>query len=452
MSRIANISISFLLGLALLVGAASLASASRAQGAQQQQQQQAAPTQQYGAEAYAAYGTCNSTTVPEQKIGCLDNWMAKYAKTDPGLLFYVSVAYLQTYPLVKDYPKSVEAADKVLSFPNLSSDDQFHVLYSRAQFYMAGINLKEFNTPEAINSARDGARQALKMADTLKKPDATKQEDWDKGKKEIAVFLSSVIATTSDKLKDYPGVIEAYKSLLSIDPTDGTSYYQIGNAYMKMTPPQYLDGFWNIARSISLKVQNEAQVRTYLRNLVAKYQGGLVQCDNLTDEEVNQMIALAGGSPDRPASYTLPTGDDLSKAQQDTANFIPYLQEGGDHGKLMWLAVCGLEYTDFVTKIIAIDLPPADAPPDAPIVLHVFTGADAAATNAGTVANMEVKIIGQPDAKRLLAGDEMEFTATLAAYDPSPFMLHWEKGKANPEFIPAEKGKPPVKKKPGTQQ
>ncbi|HUK31972.1 MAG TPA: hypothetical protein VLV89_12715 [Candidatus Acidoferrum sp.] len=449
MSRIANISISILLGLALVAGAASLASAARAQGAQQQQQQAASPPQ-YGPEAYAAYGTCNSTSGPEQKIGCLDNWMSKYSKTDPGLLFYVSVAYLQTYPLVKDYPKAVEAADKVLSFPNLGPDDQFHVLYNRAQFFMAGINSKEFSTPQAITSARDAARQALKMLDTLQKPAATKQEDWDKGKKESAGFLLSVIAQTSDKLKDYPGLIDAYKSLLVLDPTDGTSYYQIGNAYLKMTPPQTLDGFWNIARAISLKVQGADQVKNYLRALVLKYQGGMVQCDPLLDEEINQMIALAGGSADRPASYSLPTGDDLTKAQQDTANFIPYLREGGDHGKLMWLAVCGLEYSDFVSKIIAVDLPAADAPPDAPIVLHLFTGATKEETDAGTVADMEVKIVGQPDAKRLVAGDELRFTATLMGYEPTPFMLHWEKGKVNPEDIPVEKGKPPVKKKPGT--
>jgi hypothetical protein len=189
-----------------------------------------------------------------------------------------------------------------------------------------------------------------------------------------------------------------------------------------------------------------------LRNLVVKYQGGAVQCDNLTDEEVNQMIALAAGSADRPASFTLPTGEELQKAQQDTANFIPYLKEGGDHGKLMWLAVCGLEYADFVSKIIAVDAPAADAPPDAPVVLHLYTGATKEDTDAGTTADMEVKIIGQPDAKRVQPGDELRFTATLATYDTSPFMLHWDKGKLGhpDEDIPPEKGKTPPKKKGGT--
>ncbi len=437
MSRFANNSKSVLMAFVLFLSAAGLATAVLAQGGQQQQQ--AASPPQYGAEAYNAYNACKAITVPEQQVGCLDNWVDKYSKSDPGLNPYVDVVYISAYSAVKDYPKAVAAADKVLALPNLVPEDQFAYLFARAQCFMAGIGTKELNTPEALSAARDAARQALKTLDTLKKKDATKQEDWDKFKKDSTGYLWQVIATTSTKLKDYPGEIEAYRALLTLDPNDGASYYQIGAAYYQMTPPQYLDAFWNIARAISLKVQGADQIHAYLRALVLKYQGGLVQCDPLLDQEVNQMIQLAGGSADRPASYTLPTGDDLTKAQQDTANFIPYLQEGGDHGKLMWLAVCGLEYTDFVTKIIAIDLPPADAPPDAPIVLHVYTGADAAATQAGTVADMEVKIVGQPDAKRLQAGDEMEFTATLVGYDPSPFMLHWEKGKANPDFIPAER-------------
>ncbi|MFZ0821701.1 MAG: hypothetical protein WAM91_16670 [Candidatus Acidiferrales bacterium] len=444
MSRIIKFSTGFLLGVALLGSASAFASAAGAQAPAQ-----AAPA--YSREAYDAYGACNTTTAPEQKIGCLDKWMDKYAKTDSGLLPYVDLLYIQTYQLLKDYPKAVEATDKLLAFPNLVPDDQFKYLYARAALFMAGIGTKELNTPQALTAARDAARQTLKVMDTRKKPDATSDADWEKAKKDSSGYLWSVIATASLKLKDYPAVIEAYKQILTIDPNDGTSYYQIGNAYYQMNPPQYLDAFWNIARSIALKVQGEAQIRTYLRNLIIKYQGGAVQCDNLTDEEVNQLIALAAGSADRPASFTLPTGDELQKAQQDTANFIPYLKEGGDHGKLMWLAVCGLEYTDFVSKIIAVDAPAADAPPDAPVVLHLYTGATKEDTDAGTTADMEVKIIGQPDAKRAQPGDELRFTATLSTYDPSPFMLHWDKGKlGHPEDDLPPVGKTPPKKKSGT--
>jgi tetratricopeptide (TPR) repeat protein len=442
MSRIAKISTGVLLGVALLGSASGLASTAGAQ----------APTQApaYSREAYDAYGVCNGMTAPEQKVGCLDDWMKKYGKTDTGLLFYVNAAYLASYTTLKDYPKAVDAADRLLAMPNMDPLTQFRVRFGRAQNFLAGIKTKELSTPQALNAARDSARQALKDLDTLKKPDDTSQADWDKSRKDSTGYLWSVIAQASSALKDYPRVIEAYKSLLTIDPNDGTSFYAIGNAYLQMNPPQTLDAFWNIARSIALKVQGEAAIRTYLRNLILKYQGNSVSCDPLLDEEVNQIVALAAGSADRPASFSLPTGDQLQKAREDTTNFIPYLKEGGEHGKLMWLAVCGLEYTDFVSKIISVDAPAADAPPDTPIVLHLFTGATKEETDAGTTADMEVKVIGQPDARRLQAGDELRFTATLTTYEPTPFMLRWEKGKVNAEDIPAaEKGKTPPKKRPG---
>ena len=50
---------------------------------------------------------------------------------------------------------------------------------------------------------------------------------------------------------------------------------------------------------------------------------------------------------------------------------------------------------------------------------------------------MEVKVADQPDAKRVKPDDGFRFEGTLVGYDQNPFMLHWEKGKVNPEDIPA---------------
>jgi hypothetical protein len=60
---------------------------------------------------------------------------------------------------------------------------------------------------------------------------------------------------------------------------------------------------------------------------------------------------------------------------------------------------------------------------------------------AATTANMDVKIVGQPEASRLQKDDGVRFAGTLVAFDPSPVMLHWDKAKVNPEDIPAEGAK-----------
>lgn len=437
MSRIGNVSQRILMGVALFAGAVITSGAAFAQGGQTA----AAPA--YNREEYDRYIACTQEKVPEQKIRCLDEFAAKSPGAAAALAPYIANNYMMAYRDVKDWPKTIDAADKLLGFgEKVSAADQLIARMTRAQAFLAGET--QMQAPDKLNAARDSARQGVKDLDTLKKPDTASQADFDKTKTQMAAYFDTVIAHTSLALKDAPGTIAAYKVLAALDPTDPTTWYQMGRAYLAMTPPQTMDAFWVIARSVSLKGPNEAAIHDYLKKLVINYQQAA--CDKLVDDEVTQMITLAGGSPDRPATFTLYSADDLNKARTDTANFIPYLKEGGEHGKLMWLAVCGLDYPEIVTKLIAIDTPEG-----APAVLHTFTGATGDETKDGTVANMEVKLDGsQPDAKRLVVNDELRFGATLAAYDQTPFMLHWEKGKVNPEDIPAETGKKPApKKKPG---
>ena len=77
-------------------------------------------------------------------------------------------------------------------------------------------------------------------------------------------------------------------------------------------------------------------------------------CEKLADDEINELVTLAGSSNDRPATLTIPSADDLQKARDDTMDFLPWLQEGGDHGKTMWLATCGLEYPDVAVRVMNI--------------------------------------------------------------------------------------------------
>jgi len=437
MSRVGNASKRVLLGAALFAGAVITSGATFAQGGQ------AAQAPAYNRDEYDLWMACRTEKVPEQKVKCLDEFSAKSPAAAAALAPYIASDYMHAYLDVKDWPKTIEAADKLLSFgEKISADDQMTARVARAVAFVSGA--AQMQTPAKLNAARDSARQGLKDLAAAKKPDGASQSDWDTLTRQRAAYFDTAIATASDGLKDNAGIAEAYKTLAAMEPTEPTYWYKIGRAYLSMTPPQTMDGLWAIARSVSLKGSSEAQIHDYLRKLVASYQQAA--CDKLVDDEVNQMITLAAGSPDRPATFTLYTADDLNKARTDTANFIPYLKEGGEHGKLMWLAVCGLDYPEIVTKLIAIDTPEVG-----PAVLHTFTGVTGDETKDGTVADMEVKLDGsQPDVKRIPVNDELRFGATLAGYDQTPFMLHWEKGKVNPEDIPAETGKKPApKKKPG---
>jgi hypothetical protein len=83
--------------------------------------------------------------------------------------------------------------------------------------------------------------------------------------------------------------------------------------------------------------------------------------------------------------------------------------------------------------------------PGDPLVLKLAFVTSDDEFNAATTPNMDLKVVGQPDAARVEKDSAIHFTGTLTSYDPEPaFMLHWEKGKVNAEDIPKEKGKKPV--------
>src|SRR5207302_9615973 len=203
--------------------------------------------------------------------------------------------------------------------------------------------------------------------------------------------------------------------------------------------------FWYMARAVTSKGATQAQsdqVKKFLKGLIANYQGGNV-CDSLIDGEMNELLQLAGSSADRPSSYSLPGGADIGAVQKDMtiASAFNDLKAGGDKSKLTWLAACGLEFPEVPGKVI-------EAVPGDPLVLKIAFVTSDAEIDAATTANMDVKVVGQPEAARVEKNSAVHFTGTLVAYYPEPFFLHWDQAKVKEEDIPTAKGpkKPPVRR------
>ena len=354
--------------------------------------------------------------------------------------------YLTDYAL-KNFAGTVDYADKMLGLGDkVDTPGRLEASVARAQAYYVGSPAdKTLQTPEAQGKARDASVQGLKILDDLKKPDAVPADQFEKQKNGYKVLFNSVAAMASNSLKDYPAAAGFYKTVLSIDPTVATTHFSLGVVYLQMTPPQGADGFWELARAISLKVPNAPQVQTYLKNQLIRYQQP--SCDKLVDDQISELLTLAGSSADKPATLTIPSAADLQKARDDTNNFLPALKAGGNDGKVMWLASCGLEYPDVGVRVM--DTPAVDGDN---VTLKVFRGATPEEIEAATDANMEVKVVGQPEAKRLEKDAVVRFTGTLVAYSQNPFLLTWDKAKINTEDLPDEKAAPtkkaPAKKAP----
>lgn len=410
--------------------------------------------QPYTIPEYNAEQACGADKNPTSQVKCLDDFVSKYPNSN--LLIYVYPMYYQAYAQLKNWAKVIETADKLVALGDkVGPNEKYGALYARA---FAFNNLSAADQTAQAKGAMAAAEEGLKYVSQLKKPDALDDKAFDDQKKQATIYLNGTAAQAAMMLKDYPNAIKYYKAVLALNPDEAITNYRLGQAYLQSTPAQPLDGFWYIARAVSSKTatqQQSTQLKTYLRKVFANYQQA--GCDNLVDAQMNELLQLAGSSADRPSTYTVPSSADLDAARKDMtiASVITDLKTGGDKAKITWLASCGLEFPDVPGKLIEITPGATEADP---VDLKVAFVTSDAEFQAATTPNMEVKVVGQPEAAKLEKDNPVRFTGTLATYDPDPtFMVHFDKGKVNPEDLPKEKApakKPPVKrpaaKKPAT--
>jgi len=419
-------------------------------------QDAAAKGPKYTQAEYNAEQACAAEKVPAAVIKCADDFVAKYPNSD--LLIYVYPLYYRAYTQLKNPQKVIEYADKLVALGDKAEAGiRYEALYARALSY-AGLNIKDTDpsAKDLATKAREAALLGLKTLDELKKPETMSAEDFTKQKQQPAILFNYTAGNAAMTMKDYPAAVASFKAVLALNPDDPITNYNLGRAYQAMTPPQQMDAFWYFAKAVTAKGATEAQsrqIKAYLRKLVANYQGGNV-CESLTDGELNELLQLATSTAERPESYKMASNADLDAVRNGPpvmtiASVVDDLKAGGDKAKLTWLASCGLEFPEVPGKLIEA-VPGADA-----IVLKIaFVKSDDEFEKA-TTPNMDVKVVGQPDARRVEKDNVVHFTGTLVGYDPDPaFFLHWEKGKVKEEDIPKEKSAPkkpvhkPVAKKP----
>lgn len=384
---------------------------------------------------YNAFQTAVAEKDVAQKIKLLDDFVAKFPNST--LLCYIYPAYWDAYNAQKNYPKVLENSEKLLALgEKVPLQDRLKAAYVHSLVLESAYNAKDPNAKDFLTRGRDDALLGLKLLDQFPKPDNMSDAQFaDQVKKPVAITLNSAGGFAALQLKDYKSAADFYSAAVKLNPADEVAYYRLGVAYLLEEPPVTMDGVWALARAAALKGPVQAQAKDYLRRRILAYeQPG---CDSSADAQVNEIVQLATNSADRPATYTIPSAADLDKIRTSSniLTVLTALKAGGDQAKMTWLAICGAEFPEVVGKVIDVT-PGTDS-----VELHLYTGATPEEIQNATTANLDVKVVGQPEASRIQKDDGVRFSGTLVAYDPDPaFMLHWDKAKVNPEDIPAEKG------------
>jgi tetratricopeptide (TPR) repeat protein len=418
----------------------------RALSPQGQQQSGQQPT--YTLAEYNAFQACRAETNAQTRVKCLDDFVAKFPNST--LMQYVYQLYIDTYKQQNNFVKTVEYADRLLALGDkIQPQGRLQALVARCTAFESSYNAKAPDVQEQIAKERDAAQQGLKLLNDLPKPANVSDEQFAEQKKPANSFFYNALGFANLQAKDFKAAADAFKNAVAANPKDAIAYYRLGIAYLQQNPPQSLDGFWAVAKAIGLKAPGEAQVRTYLRAQVQRYQ--VSGCDDLLDAQVNELLTLAQNSAERPATYSLASSADLDKIRQGSTilTVLNDLKAGGDKAKMTWLAVCGSEFQDVPGRIIEM------TSDDKGTAFKLYTGASQEEMDAATDPNSLINITDQPEVKRFEKGDYFRYTGTLVSYDPQPLLVHWDKAKINREDIPPEKSEPgkrrKLPKKPGNQ-
>ena len=277
--------LAFVAALCLVTGGASNALAQAPAG-----QDAGAGKQQYTMAEYNAYQAAAAEKNPTQQIKLLDDFVAKYPNS--ALVVYIYPLYYNAYSQLKNWPKVIEYADKLLALGDkVEAPIRYQAYYARA-FAYSNLPPTSQDVKDQAPKACEAAKAGIKTLNELKKPDNMSEEDFNKQKQQPAILFNYTQAQCSMIQKDYQTAIDSYKAVLEKNPDDAITAYKIGQAYMAMSPPQQMDAFWYFAKAVTAKNANQqqaTQVKTYLRKLIANYQGGNV-CDNLVDAELNELL------------------------------------------------------------------------------------------------------------------------------------------------------------------
>jgi tetratricopeptide (TPR) repeat protein len=413
---------------ALFTGAAVMAQESQA--AQQSQALGYTPAE------YNQFNAAVNEKDPATRVKLLDDFVARYPNST--LLPYAYSSYYATYAQLQDLAKSLDYVDKLLALgekvDTLQGMENARLIacVSRARSFTPALLQKKLTSNEQFAAARKAADTCLKIVEQRKKPENVADEQFKQENDAVRSLLYNMDGFAARQLKEFNAAIEAFRASLAITPNDASLYYQLGISYLQSDPPQHNDGFWNVARAVALKVQGEAQIRSFLRGQINRYQQPA--CEKLLDAQLSELLALAAAGGERPAGFSIPSRADIEKAVADTSidTILADLKAGGDRAKLRWLGVCSAEFPQLGGKVFEV------AEADGKVKVKVFTAGDAEAIDAGTEPNLELTVESQPTAAKLKKDDAILFAGMLDDYSPDPFLLKLSKVKIDPEYLPKD--------------
>ena len=398
---------------------------------------QAAPAKNWKSrDEYDAFTAMANEKDNNKKISLAEAFLQKYPNSDFKDGAYV--VEMQTYQLLGEADKAVDAAHKILE-ANPAQPNQLEALRFLSFVFPFAYKADASDAAAKLSRAESDAKQGLEALQKLQKPAGVSDEQFNQAVRGLRAVFNGTVGFVALQRKDYAAALTSYKAAAEDNPSDWYVFFRMGLAYLLSNPHDYDHGIWDIARAYDLaKAANDtnaAEFEKYLRQTYIGYHGN--------DQGLQDIITQAASSPNPPEGFKVTameapkhTGNPLV----DQFNDMTYpLKFGGETAQKQWDALKGqpLEFggvvdsvekgTDPGTYLVRIDI------------------LDQSKATPG-VYDIELKDTKQPNVKNLVAGDAVRFKGVMDSYTATPNVVVTVVGEVTePDPLP---DKPPVKEKP----
>ena len=209
---------------------------------------------------------------PAKKLALLDEWTEKYPETD----YHVERArfYLDSYQKTSQTAQAVEAAKTLLT--KVPDDFTAHYVITLSSPYLGKAD------EQTVNDGVNAASAVLKLVGQqfANKPDTVAQAAWDNAKQQAVASSQLTIGWGRMQQKDNTAAEEAFREVLSIDPSRGQVSYWLGQVVLaQQDAAKYDQAFISFARAAlydgpnSMPAEGRTPVLEHVQNLLKSTYG-----------------------------------------------------------------------------------------------------------------------------------------------------------------------------------
>ena len=394
---------------------------------------------------YKAYISALNLVDPPAQAAAMEVFIVQYP--DSVMKIDALQQAMQAYQAAGDQPKLQETANRILQ---IEPDDL------RAFAIVTFVERANANTPEKAAKARhDGEKGLAALANWHNLPGVS-DADNNRMKEQMTAIFAGAAGFGALQAKDYGTARGFYLRSVKIDSSNLQDVYQLGLACLEMNPLDK-NGFWYIAKAISLAKGNDTavnQMAHFAKARYNKYHGN--------DDGWDQIVAAAATetapgpeiaaikpafSPQELACNALAGHNSPSELSLADVEFVLRYRDASDCNReaadKVWMSLLSKQ-TDANGEEVKIKLPRAK------VIAATSDSIDVALTEENQQAN-------QPDLRLILwktlahlpaLGSSIDITGVLTGYRPQPFLFTMEKAEfvASSEKSPPHRPRPPLRK------